>query len=77
MPQRAQNSETKIQQLEIALAHEQRFCEQLNEVVYQHTKQLMDMQRTIHSLEGHVRELRNRPKETPAEDPLQERPPHY
>jgi uncharacterized coiled-coil protein SlyX len=76
MPERSQD-ETKIQRLEIALAHQQRLCEQLNEVVYQHTKQLLELQRTISNLEGHVRELRNRPKDAPSEDPLQERPPHY
>ena len=65
----------RIGELEFQLAHQQRLCEQLNEVVVEHTQQIMRLERTILRCEEQVKSLRDQRKE--AFDPGLEKPPHY
>jgi SlyX protein len=65
----------RITELEIQLAHQQRICEQLNEVVVEHTQQMMRYERILIRMEDQVKSLREQRKE--AFDPHQEKPPHY
>jgi uncharacterized coiled-coil protein SlyX len=66
---------SRIEKLEFHLAHQQRLCEQLNEVVVEHTQQLMRYERALFRLEEQVKTLREQRKETV--DPGIEKPPHY
>ena len=70
-----QTSAQRITELEFQLAHHQRLCEQLNEVVVQHTQQFLRMERIILRLEEQLKLLREQRKE--AFDPGIEKPPHY
>ncbi len=72
----SQDLPAKIIELEMALAYQQRLCEQLNEVVVDHSRQLLVMQRAVSALEGRVKDLKDQRKEQPL-DPEQEKPPHY
>lgn len=65
----------RIDELEFQLAHQQRLCEQLNEVVTEHTHQLLRYQRVLVTLEDQLKQVRERHKE--AFDPRAEKPPHY
>jgi uncharacterized coiled-coil protein SlyX len=65
----------RITELECQLAHQQRLCEQLNEVVIEHTQQLMRLERVILRLEEQLKTLREQRKEV--FDPSLEKPPHY
>lgn len=65
----------RVTELEIQLAHQQRLCEQLNEVVTQHTQQIIRLERIIVRLEDQMKTLREQRKE--AFDPGLEKPPHY
>lgn len=65
----------RITELECQLAHQQRLCEQLDEVVTKHTQQLMRFERVILRLEEQLKTLREQRKET--FDPGLEKPPHY
>lgn len=65
----------RIADLEFHVAHQQRLCEQLNEVVVEHTQQLMRAERVILRLEEQVKLMREQRKE--AFDPNLEKPPHY
>lgn len=65
----------RVTELEIQLAHQQRICEQLNEVVVDHTQQLMRYERVLLRLEDQMKMLRDQRKEV--FDPEQEKPPHY
>ena len=65
----------RIGELEFQLAHHQRLCEQLNEVVIAHTQQIMRMERVILRCEVQIKTLREQRKE--AFDPGLDRPPHY
>ncbi|MGN6546086.1 MAG: SlyX family protein [Aureliella sp.] len=65
----------RITELEFQLAHHQRLCEQLNEVVVGHTQQLLRMERAMARLEEQLKLVREQRKE--AFDPGIEKPPHY
>jgi uncharacterized coiled-coil protein SlyX len=65
----------RLMALEIQLAHQQRTCEQLNEVVVEHTKSILRLQAQLARLENQLRDLRQGPPEQ--RDLLAERPPHY
>ena len=68
----------RITELEFHLAHQQRVCEQLNEVVTDQARRLDRLERAVIRMEKQVKDLRDQPREAiqPA-DPLDERPPHY
>lgn len=68
--------ESKLAELEFGLAHQQRLCEQLNEVVTDQTKRLLRFELLIPKLEQQIRELKNLSKGD-AGIPDDERPPHY
>lgn len=70
------NREDKQVELEIKLAHQQRLCEQLNEVVTDHTRQIMQLERVIGELRKQLTDLRELRKQE-VTDPREERPPHY
>ncbi len=65
----------RVTELEIQLAHQQRLCEQLNEVVTDHTQQIIRLERIIVRLEDQIKSMRELRKE--AFDPALEKPPHY
>jgi SlyX protein len=67
--------EQRITELEVQLAHVQRWLEQLNEVVTAQALEADRTQRRIVELQQQVRALKARPE--PAIDPLDEKPPHY
>lgn len=70
------SDDTRYVELEIKLEHQQRLCEQLNEVVVDHTRQIMQLERVIGQLRKQVGDLREVRKQEPI-DPIEERPPHY
>lgn len=70
------NQTSRLIELEMALAHQQRLCEQLNEIVTAHSQELLGLKRSVAELQGRMKELREQPKEPPAE-PHEEKPPHY
>lgn len=76
MAERTRDSEARITELEMALAYQQRMCEQLNEIVCEHSKQMLAMTRAVADLQNRLKELREQRKE-PSIDPLAEKPPHY
>ena len=80
MAERMLDSEAKIEarvtELEMALAYQQRLCEQLNQIVCEHSKHMLAMTRTVADLQGRLKELREQRKEPPL-DPASEKPPHY
>ncbi len=67
--------EQRLIALETELAHQQRLCEQLNEVLIEHTKAITQMERIILRLEGQVKEIRRQAED--AKDPADDKPPHY
>ncbi len=68
--------ERRVAELEISLAHQQRLCEQLNEVLTQQTKQLLRFEKSFPQLAQKIRELNLALHElSPA--PKNEKPPHY
>lgn len=71
----ARTLQSRVTELEIQLAHQQRICEQLNEVVTEHTQSMMRYERVILRLEEHIKLLRDQRKEQ--FDPREEKPPHY
>ncbi len=62
--------------LEISLAHQQRLCEQLNEVVTDHTRVIFKLQTELTKQEGQLKSLRLL-ADKQAEPLPDERPPHY
>lgn len=70
--------ERRVTELEVSLAHQQRLCEQLNEVVTLQTRDLIKLNQLLPVLQEQIRELRLelRLRGTDASDP-DERPPHY
>ncbi len=70
------NQTSRLIELEMALAHQQRLCEQLNEIVTAHSLELLGLRRLMSELHGRVKELRELPKQSPSE-PHEEKPPHY
>lgn len=69
------NVNARLTELEIQLAHQQRVCEQLNEVVVEHTQQMMRYERILLRLEEQLKLVREQRKEQ--FDPREEKPPHY
>ncbi len=67
---------TRLTELEMSLAYQQRLCEQLNEIVTAHSQELLALKRNVAELQGRLRELREQRKEPPPA-PLDEKPPHY
>ncbi|MFM2093699.1 MAG: hypothetical protein RIS70_823 [Planctomycetota bacterium] len=67
--------EDRLVELESQLAHHQRVCEQLNEVVVQHTKTIMELEYKLARLESQWKDLRGQTAEV--RDLLEEKPPHY
>ena len=68
--------EDRIESLEIALAHQQRLVEQLNEVVVEHSQQLLQASRQQLRMESTIKELREQLAAKSAPPP-NEKPPHY
>lgn len=70
------NNASRLTELEMAQAYQQRLCEQLNEIVSVHSQELLGLKRLVAELQGRVKELREQRKE-PQADPQEEKPPHY
>lgn len=70
------NTEDRLTQLEIQLAHVQRMYEQLNEVVTTEAMRADKLQRKVDTLTTQVKEVKQKSTE-PIGDPLDEKPPHY
>mgnify|MGYP003490478011 CR=1 FL=1 len=70
------NQASRLTELEMALAYQQRLCEQLNEIVTAHSQELLGLRRLVAELQGRVKDLREQRKE-PQADLLDEKPPHY
>lgn len=69
-------ADLKYIELEIKLSHQQRLCEQLNEVVVDHTRQIMQLERVVVELRKQLTDFRDARKQE-ITDPREERPPHY
>ena len=65
----------RVTELEIQLSHQQHLCEQLNQVVTEHTQQILRLERVVLRLEDQIKTLREQRKE--AFDPRLDKPPHY
>lgn len=70
------NTDQRITQLEIQLAHVQRLYEQLNEVVTSEAMRADKLQRKVDTLTTQLKEVKQKSVE-PVGDPLDEKPPHY
>ncbi|MEO8268492.1 MAG: SlyX family protein [Aureliella sp.] len=70
------NQASRLTELEMALAYQQRLSEQLNEIVTAHSQELLGLKRLVAELQGRVKELREQRKESQSE-PHDEKPPHY
>ncbi len=70
------DNEARILELETALAFQQRLCEQLNQIVCEHSQQIMGLQRKIAEHGSRLKEMHQQRKEPPL-DPAAEKPPHY
>ncbi|MCC7339163.1 MAG: SlyX family protein [Pirellulaceae bacterium] len=70
------NHASRLAELEMALAYQQRLCEQLNEIVTAHSQELLGLKRLVAELQGRIKELREQRKE-PQSQPHDEKPPHY
>lgn len=70
------NYASRLTELELALAYQQRLCEQLNEIVTAHSQELLGLKRLVAELQGRVKEIREQRKE-PQSEPHEEKPPHY
>ena len=68
--------DSRYVQLEIKLTHQQRLCEQLNEVVVDHTRQILQLERIVGELNKQLGDLREL-KKPESSAPDDERPPHY
>lgn len=67
--------ERRLTELEIQLAHTQRTCEQLNEVVTQLSLTAQSRERTIQRMADQLKELKNSLTENAVQG--DEKPPHY
>lgn len=76
MAERSLDPTARIVELETSLAFQQRLCEQLNQIVSEHSRQIMTLQRSVNELNGRLKEVQQQRKEAPI-DPLEEKPPHY
>ena len=76
----ARSSSEKLEdrciELEMKLAHQQRLCEQLNDVVVDHTRQIMNLERLVDQFRKQLGELRETRKGEQI-NLAEERPPHY
>ncbi|MFK7737176.1 MAG: SlyX family protein [Pirellulaceae bacterium] len=70
------DTETRVEELEIALAHQQRLCEQLNEVVTSQTEELMKLTKLLPALQSQVQELKASARGQGTAS-IDEKPPHY
>ncbi|MEC8554594.1 MAG: SlyX family protein [Planctomycetota bacterium] len=71
-----QTDASRIEALEISIAHQQRLLEQLNEVVTEHSKILIQLEKAIPKLREELLELRA--AQDANSSPLaNEKPPHY
>lgn len=69
------NPSDRINELESAIAHQQREYDLLNQVVIEHTELIDELRRKLATLESSVKSVEERlPDET---DPTDEKPPHY
>lgn len=75
-PEASSEPQSRLVELEMSLAYQQRLCEQLNQIVTAHSQELLGLKRQVGELQGRIRDLREQRKE-PAGDPLEEKPPHY
>ena len=67
--------EDRVVRLEIQLAHTERICEQLNEVVTSLSRDADDRDRLIKKMVEQMKDLKGKLEDaSPAED---EKPPHY
>ena len=71
-----QDVEKRLMDLEVGLAHQQRLCEQLNEVVTEQNKQLLALQKLLPNLKSQLTELKQQVASKSAPPP-DEKPPHY
>lgn len=67
--------DAQIKDLQFHVAHQQRLLEQLNDVVVQHTQQILRLERAMLRYEEQLKTLREQRKEP--FDPNLEKPPHY
>lgn len=75
-PDAPSDTQSRLVELEMSLAYQQRLCEQLNQIVTAHSQELLGLRRQVGELQGRIRDLRDQRKES-ATDPLEEKPPHY
>lgn len=71
----AKSSEERITHLEIQLAHTERTCEQLNEVVTQISRDAQEQGRLIKRMVEQIKDLKNKADESDVDE--DEKPPHY
>lgn len=76
MPESHRELSERVEALEISLAHQQRLVEQLNEVVTDQAKQLMQFERIVPALQQELRDLKRQMSDTGPSIP-NEKPPHY
>ncbi|MCA9191183.1 MAG: SlyX family protein [Planctomycetales bacterium] len=74
-PTQLSELQQQIKELQIQLLHQQRLCEQLNEVVTDHTRQLLQYERIHRQLDMQLQDLRQWRRSR--FDPGEERPPHW
>lgn len=67
--------ESRVSELEVQLAHMIRLVEQLNEIVTRQTLAEDRQRRVIRKLADQIEQLKQKP--SAADDPFDERPPHY
>ncbi|MFN3192959.1 MAG: SlyX family protein [Aureliella sp.] len=68
--------EQRVEELEIALAHQDRLCEQLNAVVTEQNEKLMKLENLLPLIQQQIRDVKMSIQETPRA-PEDEKPPHY
>ena len=71
----ADSSDERITRLEIQLAHTERTCEQLNEVVTRLSLDAQEQGRLIKRMVEQIKDLKNKADETGSSQ--DEKPPHY
>ena len=70
-----QRNAARVTELESALAHHQRLCEQLNQVVTEQAGIIDDLQRRVALLENAMKEVQHQLPED--REIAEEKPPHY
>ncbi len=76
MPDFTTDHSTRFTELETSLAFQQRLNEQLNQIVCEHSQQIMILQRGLAEMSRRIKELHQQRKESPI-DLSEEKPPHY